>query len=211
MRKRIISPSAADRDDQHEWLDLAELAEVEVTSEDPEFPIEHALLPTESAGWRAGGPGPQTIRLIFPDPQPVHLIHLEFDEAGVERTQEFQLSWCSDLDQPPTEILRQQWNFSPTGATRQTEEIRVDLAGVALLELTITPDIGGGRGAGHAHPDAAGLRDPRGGRPVARRDAARTFFGGGHPRWVFWARLVAVATDLARSTTPAVPPPGVVV
>ena len=144
MRKRIISPSPAERGDQLEWLDPADLAEVEVTSEDPDFPIEQALLLTGSAGWRAGGPGPQTIRLIFPDPQPVHLILLDFDEAGVERTQEFQLSWCSEMDGRPTEILRQQWNFSPSGATRQTEEIRVELARVALLELTITPDIGGG-------------------------------------------------------------------
>ena len=144
MRKRIINPSAPDREDQHKWLDLAEIAEVEVTSEDPKFPIENALLPSEGAGWRADGPGPQTIRLIFPDPQTVQLIHVEFDEAGIERTQEFQLTWSRGLDQPPAEIRRQQWNFSPTGATHQTEEIRVDLAGVALLELTITPEIGGG-------------------------------------------------------------------
>ena len=144
MRKRIINPSAPDREDQHKWLDLAEIAEVEVTSEDPKFPIENALLPSEGAGWRADGPGPQTIRLIFPDPQTVQLIHVEFDEAGIERTQEFQLTWSRRLDQPPAEIRRQQWNFSPNGATHQTEEIRVDLAGVALLELTITPEIGGG-------------------------------------------------------------------
>lgn len=146
MRKRIVSPAGdpAEPTSQHEWLDMAELAEVEVTSEDPSFPIEHALLQTESEGWRASGPGRQTIRLLFPDPQPIHLILLEFREAHAERTQEFQLCWASDPSQRPTEILRQQWNFSPGGATSQVEEIRVDLPSVALLELTVVPDIGGG-------------------------------------------------------------------
>ena len=70
----------------------------------------------------------------------------EEDDGDVEL--EFQLSWSPDLDQRPTEILRQQWNFSPNGATRQTEDIRVDLPSVAVLELTVTPDIGGGEAPG---------------------------------------------------------------
>ncbi len=114
MRKRIINPSAPDREDQHKWLDLAEIAEVEVTSEDPKFPIENALLPSEGAGWRADGPGPQTIRLIFPDPQAVQLIHVEFDEAGIERTQEFQLSWS------PAPISRRWRSADSSGTSART-------------------------------------------------------------------------------------------
>ncbi len=40
--------------------------------------------------------------------------------------------------------MRQQWNFSPHGATGQTEDHRVELPGVTLLELSIVPDISGG-------------------------------------------------------------------
>ena len=41
------------------------LAEVEITSEDADHPIESALLPGRASGWRAAGPGKQTIRLLF--------------------------------------------------------------------------------------------------------------------------------------------------
>jgi hypothetical protein len=35
-------------------LDLDEIAQVAVTSEDPDFPIESAFLPGATSGWRAG-------------------------------------------------------------------------------------------------------------------------------------------------------------
>ena len=97
IRKRII-PSAdeANPTSDDKWLDLEELVEVEVTSEDPEFPIESALLPRGTSGWRASGPGEQTIRLLFTQPQPLRRIVLEFVEPAVERTQEFVLRWSSD-------------------------------------------------------------------------------------------------------------------
>ncbi len=143
MRKRII-PSGREanpRSDEN-WLDLEELAEVEVTSEDPESPIESALLPGGTSGWRASEPGEQTIRLLFAQPQTLRRIVLEFVEPAVERTQEFVLRWSSD-GQTLHDIVRQQWNFSPQGATAQTEDHRVELNGVTMIELTIVPDISG--------------------------------------------------------------------
>ena len=38
------------------------------------------------------------------------------------------------------EIVRQQWNFSPPDTTRETEEYRVELSDVTVLELVIVPD-----------------------------------------------------------------------
>ena len=145
MRKRIIASDreANPRSDEN-WLDLEELAEVEVTSEDPEFPIESALLPGGTSGWRASEPGEQTIRLLFAQPQTLHRIVLEFVEPAVERTQEFVLRWSSDGPQTLHDVVRQQWNFSPQGATAQTEDHRVELDGVTVIELTIVPDISGG-------------------------------------------------------------------
>ena len=74
MRKRII-PSTQDNltppDDG--WLDLDALAEVEITSEDPAHPIEAALTPAADPGWRAGGAGEQTIRILFPEPQQLRI------------------------------------------------------------------------------------------------------------------------------------------
>ncbi len=145
MRKRII-PTAAETTPPsgEDWLDLEDLAEVEVTSEDPTYPIESALLPGGTSGWRASDPGEQTIRLLFAQPLPLRRIRLEFVEPSVERTQEFVLRWSADGGRTVHDVMRQQWNFSPQGATRQTEDQHVELAGVTMLELRIIPDISGG-------------------------------------------------------------------
>jgi hypothetical protein len=142
MRKRIIPPVQKDTSPpDEEWLDLERLAQVEITSEDAAHPIESALLPGRGVGWRAPGPGEQTIRLFFAHPQRLRRIWLQFVEPITERTQEFVLRWSPDGGQSFREIVRQQWNFSPKGATCETEDHRVDLPGVTVLELSIIPDI----------------------------------------------------------------------
>jgi len=143
MRKRLLS-SAPEPTDAGGWLDLESLAVVEITSEDPDRPIESALLPAAGPGWRAAGPGPQTIRLVFDAPQSLHRIRLEFSEATAERTQEYVLRWSADGGREFRDVVRQQWNFSPGGSTHQIEVHAVDLPGVTVLELEITPDLGGG-------------------------------------------------------------------
>jgi len=155
MQKRII-PSVQEGTPQpgEGWLDLDRLAQVEITSEDGAHPIESALLPGRSSGWRATGPGEQTIRLLFAHPQRLRRIWLEFVEPVTERTQEFVLRWSQDGGQSFREIVRQQWNFSPQGSTCETEDHRVDLSGVTVLELSIIPDISGG----NAHASLAQLR-----------------------------------------------------
>ncbi len=142
MRKRIIDSDLKQNvvSDQ-KWLDIEKLAVVEVTSEDDAFPIESALLPGDVSGWRASGPGKQTIRLHFDNPQKIHLIRLNFEELENERTQEYVLRWSPDGGQSYREIIRQQWNFNPEGATREVENYQVDLSTVTILELSINPDI----------------------------------------------------------------------
>ena len=147
MRKRVIRPTeqAAPPDDA-DWLDLEQLAAVEVTSEDPARPVEAALLRGAGGpgGWRAAEPGQQTIRLVFDAPQRLRRIHVSFAETSADRTQEFVLRWSPDPAAPPRDIVRQQYTFSPRGATREVEDYRAELSGVAVLELTIIPDIAGG-------------------------------------------------------------------
>jgi hypothetical protein len=125
----------------HEWLNLEGLAEVEITSEHPSHPIESALLAGRGTGWRAAGPGRQTIRLIFTRPQSLRQVWLKFYEPDVERTQEYVLRWSPDRGQSFQEIVRQQWNFSPQGSTHEMEDHHVDLPAVTVLELSIIPDI----------------------------------------------------------------------
>ena len=145
MRKSIIAPGSQEADTPvDEWLDLDELAKVDVTSEDPGHPIESALIPNRGLGWLAARAGSQIVRLRFDKPQRVRRVWLQFAELGEERTQEFVLRWGADDDQPTREIVRQQWTFSPGGSTHETEDYRVDLWGVTVIELTINPHISGG-------------------------------------------------------------------
>ena len=145
MRKRRIVPRETGSWDAAEgWLDLEPLATVEVTSEDPAYPVEGALLAGGAGGWRAEEPGPQTIRVLLDEPRTLRRIRVEFEEAAAARTQEFTLGWSGDGGETFREIVRQQWNFSPEGAAREVEDYAVELAGVTALELRITPDIGGG-------------------------------------------------------------------
>jgi hypothetical protein len=145
MRKRIIAPvqqetASSDQD----WLNVEGLAEVEITSEDAAHPIESALLPGCASGWRAAVPGKQTMRLLFTHPQRLQRIWLNFVEPVTERTQEYVLRWSPDGGQSFREIVRQQWNFSPRGATCETEDHHVELPAVTVLELSIIPDTSGG-------------------------------------------------------------------
>lgn len=142
MRKRII-PGNPDPDQSlpTAWLNLEELADVEITSENSAYPIEAALLPGFDQGWRAAIPGAQTIRLLFKQPQPISRIELHFMESAVSRTQEYSLCYSRDNGQSFNEIVRQQWNFSPDGSVSESEDHIVELEGVTAIELKITPDI----------------------------------------------------------------------
>lgn len=151
MRKTILAhaaPGPRPRATEEAWRDLASIAAVEVSSEDAAHPIEAALLPQRAAdpgGWRAAGPGPQLVRLRFDAPQRLRRIRLRVDEAAEERTQELVLRWSGDGGASFREIVRQQWTFSPGGATTEVEEYAVDLEGVDVLELAIVPHVGGGQ------------------------------------------------------------------
>ena len=145
MRKRIVGPREKNTTfSENDWLDLESVAEVEVTSEDVAHPIEAALLPGHGSGWRAAAPGKQTVRLLFSRPQRLHRIRLAYVESGIPRTQEYVLRWSEDGGRSYHEIARQQWNFSPGGATAETEDHHVDLPAVTTIELSIIPDISGG-------------------------------------------------------------------
>lgn len=144
MRKRVLDQSREIAPPEADWLPLEELAEVEITSENGAHPIEAALVTGGGSGWKADAPGKQTIRLLFADPQPLKRIWLRFEEPDTERTQEYVVRWSADRGESYRDVVRQQWNFSPRGATVETEDHRVELPAVTILELSITPDTSGG-------------------------------------------------------------------
>ena len=149
MRKRIVGPSiipgeAGNLNDT--WLDLEQIATVEVTSEDPHFPVEAVFESDSSIGWRASQDGEQQLRIIFDEPTTLHRIQLHFVEQEVERTQEFIIRWSSAQGGPARDVVRQQWTFSPAGSTSEVEHYDVNLERVSVLELSIRPDLTSGTG-----------------------------------------------------------------
>ena len=56
MRKTIIDPATVHSEPctEQEWLDLEEVAKIEVTSEDPSFPLESAFALGEGTGLAGG-------------------------------------------------------------------------------------------------------------------------------------------------------------
>lgn len=139
MRKQIIGDEA--RVSNGPWFDLETLAQVALTSEDDDHPIEAALTGTGS-GWRASRQGEQVIRLLFDKPLSLRRIWVGFEDS-TPRTQEFVLRWSPDFGRSHREVVRQQYTFSP-GTTREVEDYAVDLNEVTQLELRITPDIHSG-------------------------------------------------------------------
>ena len=149
MRKRIVGSSvvqseAANLNDR--WLDLQEIATVEVTSEDPHCPVEAVFEPDSGIGWRASQDGEQQLRIIFDEPRTLHRMQLHFVEPEVERTQEFIIRWSSAQGGPARDVVRQQWTFSPAGSTSEVEHYDVNLERVSVLELSIRPDLTNGTG-----------------------------------------------------------------
>ena len=153
MRKQITEDRPKVTDDRR-WLDLEQLATVEVTSEDPSHPVEDALVSRSGTGWRASSSGEQTLRLTFDAPQQIRHLRLLFDDAASTRTQQFVIRSLQRGDTDYRDVVRQQFTFSPGGASRQQENYDVDLADVVSLELRIVPNISGG-------PDLATLEEWR--------------------------------------------------
>lgn len=144
MRKRLITPTPEAVPSRREgWLDVERAAIVEISSEQKDYPVEAAFVAGETLGWRAAEPGPQTMRLVFDQPQRLKRISLVFEEKETARTQEFVLRWSSDSGSLRG-IVRQQWNFNPPETIREVEEFQVELSNVTVLELIIVPNTSGG-------------------------------------------------------------------
>lgn len=145
MRKILINqPTEPSLASDLNYLDLEHLAQVEISSECQEHPIESALVENSESGWQAAFSGEQTIRLIFDQPQVIKHIFLLFDEQEQSRTQEFVLHWRREGEDFFREILRQQFHFSPPHPAQEIEKYTVDLRQLKEFDLRIIPDISGG-------------------------------------------------------------------
>jgi 2-haloacid dehalogenase len=146
LRKQIIGGQKEPPTTTRGEIDIAAVATVLVTSEDPEHPIDHAFDGSRGPGgsrWIAGEPGEQAVILAFDAPQAIRRVVLVVEETEVARTQELQLAVSTDGGQTYRELFRQEYNFSPSGSTFEREDWAVEVEGVTHLRLAIKPDKGG--------------------------------------------------------------------
>ena len=146
MRKQILKSNPATSAPLPGELDVAALATVAVTSETADHPVENAFDHRRGPGgsrWIAETPGEQTLILAFDAPQAIRQVTLEVEETQISRTQEVQLAASHDGGKTYRELLRQGFNFSPSGTTFEREEWTVAAEEVTHLRLCITPDKGG--------------------------------------------------------------------
>jgi LAS superfamily LD-carboxypeptidase LdcB len=127
-----------------DWIGTELISDLQVSSEDPTAPAENIFDEAAEKGWRASDAGEQHIRLAFREPMQLRRIRLEFVETTKERTQEFVLRCATESGW--REVIRQRWNFSPQGSTREVEDYTLNLNGVSALELVINPDVSSGDG-----------------------------------------------------------------
>ena len=128
LRKQIIGKAPATPAPMPGEIDLTAVAVVQVTSESPEHPVDHAFDGRRGPGgsrWMAGEPGEQTLILAFDAPQAIRRVILEVEEPEVARTQELQLAVSTDGGRTYREVLRQEYNFSPPGTTFEREDWEV--------------------------------------------------------------------------------------
>jgi F5/8 type C domain-containing protein len=147
LRKRPLEAEAATSARAAGEIDIAGGATIAYSSEDPAHPVEHML---------DGGSGPGATRWVsvrpdtvehivieFDRPQPVSRLVYEVEETMRERTQEVRAEVSEDGAQSYRQILVQEYNFGPRGATYQREERRFNFRQVTHLRLTLVPNKSG--------------------------------------------------------------------
>jgi hypothetical protein len=147
LRKQVLGEPHITPAQRGAEKDVATLATVLVSSEDPQHPIDHVFDHRRGPGgsrWIAGSPGVQTVILAFDTPQTIRRLVLEIEEPDASRTQELQVSVSHDGGRAYRELLRQEYNFSPPSTTFEREEWALRAEAVSHLRLMIKPDKGGG-------------------------------------------------------------------
>jgi hypothetical protein len=143
LRKRPLEADAAASGRAANEIDIAGSATVSYSSEDPAHPVEHLLDGQSGPGatrWMSARADTiEHIVLEFDRPQTISRLVYEVEEPARERTQEVRVEVSEDGGRSYRQIVVQEYNFSPGGATYQREELRFNLRGVTHLRLTIVP------------------------------------------------------------------------
>jgi hypothetical protein len=121
-------------------MNLANLATLAYSSEDPDYPIEN-ILNAGSPEWRAAVPGvTEELVIEFDEPQSFNRLVYEVRETEARRAQEIQIDASDDNCRSFRQLLVQEFTFSPDGATFQREDLHVLAEAITHLRLVIIPN-----------------------------------------------------------------------
>ena len=146
LRKQVIPKPPRGSIPVEGEISIADVATVQVTSEQMEHPIDNVFDPSRGPGgsrWIADAPGEQSVILVFDRPQTIRQIGIEVEELAVSRTQELSISTSSDGGRTYREHVRQEFTFSPPGTSFERELWSISPGAVTHLRLEIKPDKGG--------------------------------------------------------------------
>jgi len=147
LRKRPLEADAATSARAAGEIDIAGCATIAYSSEDPAHPVGHMLDGRRGPGatrWISARPDTvEHIVVEFDRPQAISRLVYEVEEAMRQRTQEVRVEVSEDGGRSYRQILVQEYNFSPGGATYQREEQRFNLLQVTDLRFTIVPNKSG--------------------------------------------------------------------
>ena len=144
VRKQLIGSDPGALSTMPGEIDLAADALLRYTSEHPDHPVENILDRQDGPNgtrWEAATvDSPQTLVIEFDRPRSISRLHYEVAEPAAERTQEIRIEASMDAGNSYQQVLAQDYNFSPRGASFQVEDLRVNLSQVTHLRLTIVPN-----------------------------------------------------------------------
>jgi hypothetical protein len=141
LRKHRIAPEGENSLSLTGEIDILSIATISFTSELSEHPVEHIFDgragrgATRWVGFECGKP--ERVELTFDTPQAISTIVFGAEELQHERRQEVRIEISTDSGRKYRQILMQQFNFSPWGATYQHEELQVELFNVTNLRLIV--------------------------------------------------------------------------
>jgi F5/8 type C domain len=142
LRKRLIATDApAGAEDGH--LVIGDRARLAYSCEDPAHPVENLFDGRDGPGgtYWASARADVTEHLIleFDEPQSIARLTYEVEETRLDRAQEVRVEVSADSGKSYRQLIVQEYAFSPRGATFQHEDLRLNVAGVTHMRLTIVP------------------------------------------------------------------------
>lgn len=144
MRKKILKDLPSAKVEHTGGLDVAAIATALCTSESADHPVESMFDGRPDTRWVAAADGEQTLILAFDAAQALRRVALLIEERAERRTQELDLAVSADGGLTWREVVRQEFNFSPDGATVQREDWQLPPGlSTTHLRLRIRPDKSG--------------------------------------------------------------------